>query len=153
VSPYDRATAGLDGHITEPRLPYTALARAAGTTNQTVLARLLGIQVRQVVRYAAGDVPCTRADHLACAIGRHPLEVWGADWTEACDRYDAARSLRHDLALRRRYDRRQIMSGGPNRTWDELARSWAQWAAQRDRVRFDAAAKRAETIGECEETA
>jgi len=37
--------------------------------------------------------------------------------------------------------------------WKVLERSWAQWQAQRDRVRFDAAAKRAETIGECEEAA
>lgn len=46
----------------------------------TVLAELLGISQRTVMRWKRDGVPVCQADRAACALGRNPLEVWGDGW-------------------------------------------------------------------------
>lgn len=63
----------------------------------TDLADALGVDRRQVQRFAAAGVPLTHADAVAKAFRRHPFDIWGDEWVlveleqldDAEDRADA----------------------------------------------------------------
>lgn len=63
----------------EPRVPLEPLVRRYGTVS--TLARALGKDRMQVSRWRRDGVPVVSADHIAVALGMHPVEVW-PDWYE-----------------------------------------------------------------------
>lgn len=72
------------------RLPVAPLMRAANLDTDSDLARALGYRnVKDMgrtldwYRLKREGLTWARADQLACALGRHPMEVWGDDWLEA----------------------------------------------------------------------
>lgn len=75
-----RCQACLAAHDGERRLPFAALEELiAGTTVD--VARAVGVDRRQVLRFRARLLQVHEADRLAIAAGFHPTEVWGDDWT------------------------------------------------------------------------
>lgn len=75
---------------TPVRLPVAPLMRAANLDTDSDLARCLGYRnVRDMARtidwyrLKREGLTWNRADQLAVALGRHPMEVWGDDWLEA----------------------------------------------------------------------
>jgi hypothetical protein len=58
----------------QPRLPLEPLVVAHGSV--TALADALGRPRRQVSRWRSDGIPLFSADLVACALGRHPVEVW-----------------------------------------------------------------------------
>lgn len=71
----------MNQYAGERRLPFAALAAAAGGLSTSELARRAGRHPRQMQRYAADGVPERVADALAVACGLHPGEVW-PEWFE-----------------------------------------------------------------------
>lgn len=80
--------AGATGSVSEGYDPPRALSNHrlgrmhCGIPNeQTVLARLLDIPLRSLVRYIAeGGIPLYTADRFAARLGKHPFEVWGQEF-------------------------------------------------------------------------
>jgi hypothetical protein len=85
----------------QPRLDFEALVRAAGEPRSmhnntgvpapiTSLAEKVGVQHRTLLRWRnEGGVPLSKADGVAIALGRHPVEVWGIGaWLAAVHEYD-----------------------------------------------------------------
>lgn len=69
------------------RLPLEPLVAAHGTV--TALAAALGRSREQVARWRSGGLPLGSADSVACALGRHPAEVW-PEWYALSQDADAA---------------------------------------------------------------
>lgn len=72
------------------KLPVAPLMRTAGLDTDSDLARCLGYRnVREMgrvfdwYRIKREGLTWYRADEFACALGLHPMEVWGDDWLEA----------------------------------------------------------------------
>lgn len=72
------------------KLPVEPLLRTAGLDADSDLARCLGYRnVREMgrvfdwYRIKREGLTWYRADEFACALGLHPMEVWGDDWLEA----------------------------------------------------------------------
>jgi hypothetical protein len=63
----------------QPRLPLEPLVAAHGSVS--ALARTLGRSRAQVSKWRATGVPLLTADRVACALGRHPAEVWPQWWS------------------------------------------------------------------------
>ena len=64
------------------RLPFAALADAAGNPGVSALARQLGVTRRTVHRWQhAGHVPARHADRAAVRLGHHPAEIWPHEWS------------------------------------------------------------------------
>lgn len=67
----------------QPRLPLEPLVAAHGSVS--ALARTLGRNRAQVSKWRATGVPLLSADRVACALGRHPAEVWPQWWSLAVE--------------------------------------------------------------------
>lgn len=110
-------------------MPPQAQARFDATPIQRELARQSRV-VRDLAEVAGYDVESLRsmlnrakrcdshrrglswyqADRLACALGFHPIELWGDEWLTPAPG--------------------DALGDG----WDEVERSWRQWSAQQDRL-------------------
>ena len=73
--------------MSAPRQPRLPLVAAHGTV--TVLAAALGRSREQVARWRSGGLPLCSADAVACALGRHPAEVW-PEWYSVAVAAEAA---------------------------------------------------------------
>lgn len=72
------------------KLPIAPLMRAANLDTDSDLARCLGYRnvsdmgrTLDWYRLKREGLTWTRADQLSCALGMHPMEVWGQDWLDA----------------------------------------------------------------------
>lgn len=61
----------------EVRLPIEPIVRRYGSFS--AMARTLGLECTQVVRWRDRGIPVEWADRAAVFLGLHPVEVW-ADW-------------------------------------------------------------------------
>lgn len=65
--------------VVEHPLPegrYSLVAVAAGYEDRTVLAELIGVSPRTVLRYLADGLSWAQADTVACRLGVHPSALW-----------------------------------------------------------------------------
>jgi hypothetical protein len=102
----------------QPRLPLELLKVAvlgldSEDTWVTELARRIHVNTRLVQRWKHdGGVPLREVDLVCVAAGLHPVEVYGASFHEAWDRWDAHKAAMYakKAAWRQEYKRKQRLA-------------------------------------------
>lgn len=77
---------GMTTPLYVPLAPLEAIARAAANHSDeewgpATFAQLVGVSDRTITRWRkSGRILWHVADEAACALGMHPLNIWGDDW-------------------------------------------------------------------------
>jgi hypothetical protein len=67
-----------------------------------IASETLGVTRRSAERWLVNGVNWERADSIAVKVfGKHPMDLWGADWAELADDYSLPRAEREERAERR----------------------------------------------------
>lgn len=105
-----------------PRLPIEPLEREChrqGLSPHNV-AKGLGIHFRE---YKAEGLTWQAADRLACAVGMHPVNLWGDEWMDLCaflDEFQATKAERAKQQAAARY-RARVATETPEEREHRLA--------------------------------
>ena len=68
---------------TRQRFSFLELTQAAGTTNVSQLAEIVGVTRRTIHRWKQNGIPAHQADRAAINAGQHPGNVWPDQWWNA----------------------------------------------------------------------
>ncbi len=89
------------------RLPIDPLLTACGDPNQLQLARITGVQPRQVIRWLQeGGITYQQADEVAIRIGSHPVLIWPSFHDDLAEMAEQHR-VDHNIRVRRSAARRR----------------------------------------------